>query len=60
MTLTLGPPPCPLLSVMANPKDAHYTRATLSWHFIINSSVEFAICKVGNFSPAWRQTHRVL
>ena len=34
--------------------------STLSWQFIINSSVEFAVCEVLNFSPAWRQKHKVM
>ena len=37
----------------------HDSASTLSWQFIINSSVEFAVCKVWNFSPACHQKHRV-
>ena len=31
----------------------------LSWQFIVNSSVEFVVFKVWNFSPAWWQKHGV-
>ena len=31
--------------------------STLSWQFIITSSLEFVVCEVRDFSPAWRQKH---
>ena len=32
----------------------------LIWHFIINSNVNFAMRKVRNFSPAWRQKQGIM
>ena len=37
-----------------------YSVSTLSCHFIINSCVDFAVCEVQNFSPAWHKKHKVV
>ena len=40
-------------------KNRNYDAFTLSWHFIINSSVEFAICKVWLFLPVQHKKNAV-
>ena len=37
-----------------------YSASILSWPFITNSSVEFSVCEMHNFSPAWHQKHGVM
>ena len=32
-----------------------YSASMLSWQLIINSSVEFVVCEVWDFFPAWHQ-----